>query len=286
LPESFGTDYEGHAFYEASSLRKINGIYYLVYSSVNSHELCYATSDRPDGPFRFGGTLVDSADVYLNGRTEAEALNPMGNTHGGMECVDGQWYIFHHRHSNRTPYCRQGCAEKLEFLPDGSIRQAEVTSCGLNKGPLKGVGEYPAYICCRLTGIHGAVVSRPEFMTPEYPYLTQDEPDASPLDMTADEPVQYVANIRHGAVVGYKYFDVTESISVRVRLRGKANGKLLVKTDADGDLCGEIAVSLDTEAWTTLAGNVRIGRGIHALYFCYEGEGALDFKGFELFFPE
>ena len=30
LPESFGTDFEGHAFYEASSLRKINGIYYLV----------------------------------------------------------------------------------------------------------------------------------------------------------------------------------------------------------------------------------------------------------------
>jgi cell division protease FtsH len=67
---------------------------------------------------------------------------------------------------------------------------------------------------------------------------------------------------------------------------GKANGKLLVKTDADEALCGEIAVSLDTEAWTSLAGNVRIGRGIHALYFCYEGEGALDFKGFELFFPE
>lgn len=282
LPESFGTDFEGHAYYEASSLRKINGIYYLVYSSVNSHELCYATSDRPDGDFRFGGTLVDHADVYLDGRTEAEALNPMGNTHGGMECVDGQWYIFYHRHSNRTPYCRQGCAEKLEFLPDGSIRQAEVTSCGLNKGPLVGVGEYPAYICCRLTGRSGAVVCRPQFMTPEYPYLTQDVPDASPLDMTSEEPVQYVANINHGSVVGYKYFRIESLDRIRVCLRGQAKGRLLVKTDANGEALGEIAVSLDTCEWMSLEGNVCIAAGVHALYFCYEGEGSVDFRSFEL----
>ena len=282
LPESFGTDFEGHAFYEASSLRKINGIYYLVYSSVNSHELCYATSDRPDGGFRFGGTLVDNADVYLNGRTEERALNPMGNTHGGMECIDGQWYIFYHRHSNRTPYCRQGCAEKLEILPDGTIRQAEVTSCGLNKGALAGVGEYPAYICCRLTGIHGAVVSRPEVMTPQYPYLTQDVPDVSPLEMIIDEPVQYVANITNGSVVGYKYFNIETLAGIRVTLRGKADGKFLIKTDADAEALGEIAVSLDTPDWTHLMCNVHIDAGVQPLYFCYEGMGTLDFKSFEL----
>ena len=44
-----GTGFEGHGFFEASSIRKIRGKYYFVYSSHKSHELCYALSDRPDG---------------------------------------------------------------------------------------------------------------------------------------------------------------------------------------------------------------------------------------------
>lgn len=60
-----GTSYEGHAFFEASSMRKVNGRYYYVYSSVLSHELCYAVSDYPDRDFRFGGTLVSIADSLV-----------------------------------------------------------------------------------------------------------------------------------------------------------------------------------------------------------------------------
>ena len=102
LTESEGTGYAGHEFFEASSIRKINGRYYFVYSSVNSHELCYAVSDKPDEGYEYGGTLVDIGDVYLNGREAKDAVNCVGNTHGGIECVDGQWYIFYHRQSNRT----------------------------------------------------------------------------------------------------------------------------------------------------------------------------------------
>ena len=86
-----------HAFFEASSIRKIHGKYYLIYSSVNSHELCYAVSDAPDKGYRFGGTVVDIGDVYLHGRTEEEAQNCLGNTHGGIERINGQWYVFYHR---------------------------------------------------------------------------------------------------------------------------------------------------------------------------------------------
>lgn len=44
---SKGTGFEGHEFFEASSIRKVGERYYFVYSSVNSHELCYAVSDKP-----------------------------------------------------------------------------------------------------------------------------------------------------------------------------------------------------------------------------------------------
>ena len=136
--EAEGTEYDGHAFFEASSIRKINGTYYFVYSSIQSHELCYAVSDRPDEGYRYGGTLVDIGDIFLNGRTADNPLNCLGNTHGGIECANGQWYVFYHRQTNRTNFSRQACAEKIYFDEDGRIAQAEVTSCGLNKGPLRG----------------------------------------------------------------------------------------------------------------------------------------------------
>ena len=45
------TDFSGHEFFEASSIRKRGEKYYFVYSSVVMHELCYAISDDPLGPF-------------------------------------------------------------------------------------------------------------------------------------------------------------------------------------------------------------------------------------------
>ena len=114
-----GTDFEGHGFFEASSIRKIGGNYYFVYSSILSHELCYAISDRPDGGFRYGGTLVSIADIGYKGNTIPH--NYTGNTHGGMVEVNGQWYIFYHRQTNKQKCARQGCAEKITILPDGSI---------------------------------------------------------------------------------------------------------------------------------------------------------------------
>ena len=45
LGRSEGTGFEGHEFFEASSIRKIGGRYYLIYSSFTNHELCYAVSD-------------------------------------------------------------------------------------------------------------------------------------------------------------------------------------------------------------------------------------------------
>lgn len=42
-----GTGFEGHGFFEASSIRKVGEKYYFVYSIHKSHELCYAVSDKP-----------------------------------------------------------------------------------------------------------------------------------------------------------------------------------------------------------------------------------------------
>lgn len=58
--------------------------------------------------------------------------------------------------TNYTAFSRQGVAEAVRILPDGSIPQIEMTSCGLNNGPLDGKGEYEARIACNLWSKAGA----------------------------------------------------------------------------------------------------------------------------------
>ena len=45
--EAKGTAYEPQPFGEASSMRKFGDTYYFIYSSLNSHYLCYAVSKSP-----------------------------------------------------------------------------------------------------------------------------------------------------------------------------------------------------------------------------------------------
>ena len=286
VSNSEDTCFKGHEFFEASSIRKVQGKYYFVYSSVNSHELCYAISDKPDREYQYGGTIVDIGDVYLNGRKQKDALNALGNTHGGMEYVNGQWYIFYHRQTNRTMYSRQGCAEKISFNPDGSIPQAEVTSCGLRDGLLKGVGKYPAYCCCHLTGKNGTMFSLPYLMGNRYPYLTQDIPDAETdgnmQKREEESPVQYVKNIKNGATIGFKYFSMCGAKAVKAQVRGKAKGVLCVSLGQKEKIVAKIPIELNSNNWVQMGSRMKPVRGEYSLYFTYKGSGSLDLNQFEL----
>ena len=272
-----GTDYEGHGFFEASSIRKIGGKYFYVYSSILSHELCYAVSDKPTEGFRYGGTLVSIADIgYKGNRTP---LNYTGNTHGGMAEVSGQWYIFYHRQTSRIKCSRQACAEKLTILPDGSIPQVEVTSCGLNDGPLCGKGSYEARIACNL-GAAVPMVKSDEAKKKDkknlLPTFTQSGEDRE------ENGDQYIANLRHGSWCGFKYFafDGSES-KLTVTIRGDAAGTLKVYTDRDLPPVAYVPVK-PSDDWTSFSGKLTIPAGTAPLYFVYEGGGSLDFAAFEI----
>lgn len=286
IMDSKGTGFEGHEFFEASSIRKVGEKYYFVYSSVNSHELCYAVSDCPDRGYWFGGTLVDIGDVYLDGRITKESVNCLGNTHGGIENINGTWYVFYHRQTNRTNFSRQACAEEIHFDSEGRIRQAEVTSCGLNKGPLAGKGKYPARICCHLTGVKGTTFSHPLSMKMDFPYLTQDVPDITPTQETEDkdksEPFQYIKNMANGCTAGYKYFEFHNAKHIRVWIRGSAEGILDILDRVNGKALGSIELKSDAEHWQMLEGTVNIPDGKSALYFTFRGAGTFDFQSFSI----
>ena len=271
------TDFKGHEFFEASSIRKIDGKYVFVYSSTNNHELCYAISDRPDGDFRFGGTLVDQGDLYLNGNAdESRAVNYLGNTHGGMVQLNGDWYIFYHRQTNQHSYSRQACAEKLERTPDGGFKQAEVTSCGLNGGPLKGEGEYPAHIACNLWSKDGTARYDQKFAKKLHPYFTQDKKDD---DHSA---IQYIANMRDGSVTGFKYFDIASLGSIWLNVGGTCDGKVEVSTTPDfSAIIAQVPVKTEGKRLSVSA-SCQIEPGVHPLFFRFTGQGALDFYSFVL----
>lgn len=276
-PYSKGSDFEGHAFFEAPSIRKLVDTYYFVYSSVVMHELCYATSKHPTSGFAYRGIIVSNNDLHID--TYKPANKPMyygGNNHGGMVEANGQWYIFYHRHTNGTSFSRQGCIEPIAILEDGTIPQAEITTSGPNGGPLGGRGQYPAYLACHLftetdesyTGTHGA------WMDSRFPKITQDGKDG-------DEEIGYIANMRDSATAGFKYFQCEGVKRVKIQVRGYAQGSFEVKTAWDGPSLGSIPVDF-TNVWTTYAADIAVPDGVQALYFTYRGTGNASLASFTL----
>ena len=234
-----GTEYAEHPFFEASSVRKINGKYYFIYSSTWMHELCWAVADTPLGDYRFGGVLVSNSDIGANGNTEA--LNYRGNTHGSVAFVNGKWYVFYHRQTNRHFFSRQACAEEIKF--DGEkFYQAEVTSCGLNGGPLKDEGTYEARIACHLYSKNGTTESLAEQQNENHPAFTQKGEDRE------DNPNQYINNMRDGATAGYRYFNFEKANQISVTTRGTAAGKFIVKDERFGKVVAEIKIE-PSEKW-------------------------------------
>lgn len=270
------TAFAGHGFFEASSIRKIGARYYLVYSSILSHELCYAISSSPTGPWEYGGTIVSIGDIGLAGVTKENARNYTGNTHGGMVCIQGQWYIFYHRQTNKQKCCRQGCAEKITILPDGSIPQVEITSCGLNGTPLAGTGTYEARIACNL-GYTESPFSYTHLRekNQSHPYFTQSGADRE------NNGDQFIANMRNGAWAGFKYFSFREESRISVHVRGNAAGKLLVTTLQAGPPVATILIS-PSDCWIEASTNMEALSGIHSLYFTYSGTGSIDFFDFTI----
>ena len=270
-----GTSFEGHEFYEASSMRKINGKYYFIYSLILAHELCYAVSDRPDGEFVFGGTLVSNGDIGYKGNEIPK--NYLGNTHGSLVQVKDQWYVFYHRQTNRHQYSRQACAEKIVFK-DGCFEQAEMTSCGLNKGGLA-AGGYSARIACNLWSKNGALRYQNDG-TPEaenHPYFTQTGCDRE------ENGDQYIANMQDGATAGYKYFAVDKISHITLWMKGDGVGEVEIRSQLEKEPFARIKINAEKEnkVFETTC-EIYFGKEPVALYFTYKGKGYVDFHGFEI----
>lgn len=271
LLNSKGTGFEGHEFYEASSMREVNGKYYFVYSTIKSHEIAYAVSDAPDGPFTFGGVIISNGDFGIEPEP-SKAKTYWGNNHGSLVKLNGQWYIFYHKQTNKTEQSRQGCAEPVEISSDGKISQVETTSCGLNGGPLKGEGKYPAYIACNLRGANGAIKCAygpfRRWTYGEHPCITEDGGR------------QYIQNMHRGAEAVFRYFKTEGLKGISATVRG-GEGAIEVCADGSDKPFAKIPIRIE-DGWTEFFAECSLEDGVHSFTFSYNGEGACDILEFSL----
>ena len=255
--DAVGSGFEDHAFFEASSIRKIGDMYYFIYSSSVNHELCYATSKHPDRDFRYGGVIISNGDIGINGRKEKDRVAATGNNHGSIECINGKWYIFYHRHTHMSSNSRQGCAERIKICEDGSIPQVKMTSCGLNQGALVTEGDYPAVIACNLTD-------------GKMPHIRNGEDNQKKPYITHKKEERFITQIRNHTLIGYKYFNFEGKTNIYVMTRGRGSGKFLV-CNRPGEILGEITIH-PSENWIENETQIDV-EGIHALYFIFQGKG-------------
>ncbi len=131
-----------HEFHEGSSVKKIGGRYYFLFTDTHRHggratSLGYAVSDRPDRGFRYGGVVIDNF-----------GCDPATwNNHGSLCEFRGQWYVFYHRSTHGSVSSRHVCAEPIRFEDDGSIREVKMTS-----GLFRGDEAIPAWRAAEMSG--------------------------------------------------------------------------------------------------------------------------------------
>ena len=214
-------------FFEASSIRQVGNKYVMVFSGYSGQEygvgatnsaLRYAFGDSPLGPWRSGGVLVDSRGVVLNeDGSKLITTNAAHNTHGSLQEINGQWYVFYHRPPRGFGNARQAMVAPVKITWDkkpvakgGMVKitgydpyvkgnewtakasngdaytGAEVTSEGFQIFGLPPYQYYSAGIACFMYG-------------PNANNWMQDNHDVWNNSMD-------LAGIQNGGIVGFKYF--------------------------------------------------------------------------------
>ena len=260
-----GTAFDGHGYFEAPSIRKIRGRYYLVYSSHKSHELCYAVSNDPMQGFEYGGVVISNGDIGFGNRRTP--VYPIGNNHGGLAEINGKYYIFYHRQTAGTEFSRQGCAEEIAIDEDGRIRQVEITSSGLNGKPLVGKGIYPASICshltCRTTMNH---------IDYDNPVMRQQ------VRVAEDRNESFITDVDSGTVIGYKNFSILSKTNIMIEARGSFNGVVKLKLgEINGSECRN-TINIQSEEWQIISVGEMEYREKTPIYFEFDGQGKLDIR--------
>ncbi len=214
-------------FFEASSIRQVGNKYVMVFSGYSGKEyglgntnsaLRYAYGDSPLGPWRSGGVLVDSRGVVPNEDGSHLTTTNFGhNTHGSLQEINGQWYVFYHRPPRGFGNARQAMVApvKIEWDKKPVAKGGQVRITGYDPYNINNVWTAKASDGNEYTGAEVTSEGFQIFGLPPYQYYSagiacyvagpgsndwmQDNHDVWNNSMD-------LAGIKNGGVVGFKYF--------------------------------------------------------------------------------
>ena len=214
-------------FFEASSIRQVGNKYVMVFSGYSGKEyglgntnsaLRYAYGDSPLGPWRSGGVLVDSRGVVLNEDGSKLITTNFGhNTHGSLQEINGQWYVFYHRPPRGFGNARQAMVAPVKITWDKKpvAKGGKVTITGYDPYIKDNVWTAKASDGNEYTGAEVTSEGFQIFGLPPYQYYSagyacfvygpganewmQDNHDVWNNSMD-------LAGIQNGGIIGFKYF--------------------------------------------------------------------------------
>lgn len=212
------------------------------------------------------------------------ASYPYDNNHGGMERINGKWYMFSHRFTSRQKGARQGTIEPLElnYSKDKDcliIQPTEMTSSGA-ADCLDAYKEISARSACWLTpGIYEVAYNgsdKSEENVYRGPYIEFNNQDREA------EHASCISGIEDGSVVGFKYIDFgekqketkllllvkpsLETDKVRIEVRIDA------PTEEEGEKLTDYTLNLKEKAdeWNWCHIDMeKMPEGCHALYLVF-----------------
>ncbi|MBO6032798.1 MAG: family 43 glycosylhydrolase, partial [Prevotella sp.] len=214
-------------FFEASSIRQVGNKYVMVFSGYSGKEyglgntnsaLRYAFGDSPLGPWRSGGVLVDSRGVVVGQDGSKLITTNFGhNTHGSIQEINGQWYVFYHRPPRGFGNARQAMVAPVKITWDKKpvAKGGVVKITGYDPFTKDNVWTAKAADGNEYTGAEVTSEGFQIFGLPPYEYYSagyacfvngpgsndwmQDNHDVWNNSMD-------LAGIQNGGIVGFKYF--------------------------------------------------------------------------------
>jgi beta-xylosidase len=100
---------EDRRFFEGPWVHKYNGNYYLSYSTGTTHNIVYAISDKPEGPYVYKGKILTPVIGWT--------------THHSIVQFEDKWYLFYHDSSLSDGVNHKRCVKytELKYNEDGTI---------------------------------------------------------------------------------------------------------------------------------------------------------------------
>lgn len=255
-----------------SSIRQINGRYYLSYYAANANggnALCYSTSNSPFGPFRYQGILISLGNVGYQNRKHSVAYQ--GNTHGGMFCANGRWYQSYHRQTGDPNCARQACLTELQMDENGYFAPAEFKTQVAETGGLDWRKKYPANSACVLVDRNGLNYND---HNPQSAMMGKAVKPSLTPHFTLINDQQVITRLTDGCVIGFKYLDFKRSpkkIELTMNNASQGNVEVFVSDPLAENASAIARISL-TNRDNQFVGRCKKVTGIKPVYFVFHGQ--------------